>query len=106
MTVNAVHKAIKELQNSEREVNDFIWGLESKKKFTFDNIGEVELVASETGYEGGPELIWIVFRVVGDDRLFKLTGHYSSWDADDWTYGDIYEVEPQERVVVDFIAKR
>ncbi|AXG66283.1 hypothetical protein SEA_ANNADREAMY_198 [Streptomyces phage Annadreamy] len=51
----------------------------------------------EGGHEGGGDYMHVVFRI--GDQLFRKTGYYNSWDANDWD-GEIEEVEPYEVTVV------
>ena len=61
-----------------------------------EGLGEVKVVSAEGG-EGQGDHAHIVFEVEG--RFFKLDGYYASFDGFDWSYSDLYEVVPKEKVI-------
>jgi len=73
-------------------------------KVELDGLGEVTLVDSKPGFEGGGEDIWVVFHV--GNQLFKLTGWYGSWDGSNWDEGDVFEVVAEEKIVVVYNKKK
>jgi hypothetical protein len=89
-------------------IDGSVYNPETKKyedvKVELDGLGEVTLVDSKPGQEGGGEDIWIVFHV--GNQLFKLTGWYGSWDGSNWDEGDVFEVVAEEKIVVVYNKKK
>jgi hypothetical protein len=73
-------------------------------KAELPGLGEVTLVDSKPGQEGGGEDIWVVFLI--GDQLFKLTGWYGSWDGSNWEEGEVFEVVAEEKIVVVYNKKK
>jgi hypothetical protein len=73
-------------------------------KVELPEFGEVTLVDSKPGHEGGGEDIWVVFLI--GDQLFKLTGWYGSWDGSNWEEGEVFEVVAEEKIVVVYNKKK
>lgn len=53
-------------------------------------------LATSVDYEHINEDLKLVFKV--GDQLFRITGYYSSYDADQWD-NDVVEVEAREKVI-------
>lgn len=52
------------------------------------------------GGEGKGEEYWVLFQV--GDELFKVDGHYDSWDGVDWDDAKLYKVAPVEVTVIEY----
>jgi len=79
---------------------------------TFRQIGNDEKVTVNVveyfgGEEGGDHAMYIIFSVGygNEQRYFKKTGEYNSWDDSSWD-GNIYEVEAQEVTLKQWVAKK
>jgi len=86
-------------------MGDVIWDLVSTygnklESIDFPNVGTVKHVDSKVGAEGGGEDIWFVFSI-NDDKLYRITGYYTSYDGSYWE-GPVTEVTPREITVTVF----
>lgn len=80
------HGPVFTIENFFREIEDIL-------------IGDVEFsyVSSEGGREGEGDYMEVVFKA--NDKLFRVTGHYNSYDDNEWYTEDIVEVRPKEVTV-------
>jgi hypothetical protein len=94
--VDAIHTAIKSFGRKGAE--DFAGNLEYWKEAILDGFEQKAIAVDERlGKEGaGISGIYVVFRLEGDDTLLKLTGSYSSYEGEDWTFGTLYPVVPRQ----------
>lgn len=60
---------------------------------------EIEVAARGGTYHDGGS-IYVILKV--DDRLFRKTGHYSSWDSSTWD-GPLVEVKEIQKTVDDYV---
>jgi hypothetical protein len=94
--VETIHSAIKAYGRNGAE--DFADALEYQKEAALDGFEQKAIAIDERlGEEGaGISGIYVVFRLEGDDTLLKLTGSYSSYEGEDWTFGTLYPVVPRQ----------
>lgn len=100
-TFNQVAETISYLQRSYQK-DDFFYMLEAQKKAWLLDLGEVELVDMQGSYEDGPSDIWMVFRIIGEEDLYRIRGHYNSWDGDDWSSHAVERVTAYEKTITDY----
>lgn len=94
--VDAIHAAIKAYGRNGEE--DFANALEYGHEANLDGFEQKAVtVDARYGEEGaGISGIYVIFRFEGDDTLLKLTGSYSSYEGDDWTFGTLHPVVPRQ----------
>ncbi|WP_190822010.1 hypothetical protein [Saccharopolyspora pogona] len=71
-----------------------------------EGLGVVSVIETEGGGEGEGDHVHMVFRVVFDDgsvRFFRIDGYYQSYDGTEID-GDLFEVQPVERLVTFYEA--
>lgn len=71
-----------------------------------EGLGEIKIVHTVGGYEGGGDVYIRVFHFVDHDIYFKLSSHYDSWDGVDYNEGDFCEVFPVERMTTYYEKKQ
>ena len=57
--------------------------------FNIEGIGETEPVTQFRE----DEYYHSIFKIKGDDRLWRYVGDYSSWDGVEWSYAELEEVK-------------
>jgi hypothetical protein len=63
------------------------------------SLGTVEEV-EQVGGEGQGEHAHVVLKTVSTGQLFRINGHYDSYNGTDWDYAKLYEVRAVTKTVV------
>lgn len=64
------------------------------------SLGTVEEVEQVGGGEGDGEHTHVVLKTVSTGQLFRINGHYYSYDGTNWDYSRLYEVRAVTKTVV------
>jgi hypothetical protein len=64
------------------------------------SLGTVEEVEQVGGGEGDGEHTHVVLKTVATGQLFRINGHYYSYDGTNWDYAKLYEVRAVTKTVV------
>ena len=72
----------------------------SEEPFNLEGIGTIKYVT----YEQHNDDIWAIFTVDDDPQLYKLSGYYSSYDADEWYDDRIIPVKAEEKTIIIYTA--
>lgn len=70
--------------------NDFFYGWNGVRTLS---IGQVSVAEADRVNDEQ----WVVFQV--DDKLFKVTTYYTSYDSPDWDEADIFEVKAESKTI-------
>lgn len=66
---------------------------------TLEGIGTLKVV-HEWGGEGEGTSIGYVVQV--ENRYFRISGIYDSWEGTEWSWADFDEVEPYQKTITDW----
>ena len=108
-TLDELKNALENYENENFDTSDFYHSVGyAKAEATSKWDGPQEIPGIGLAYgvetfggEGQGDDIWVVFKVIGDDRLFRKRGYYASHYGTDWD-GALEEVEAFEKVVTDY----
>lgn len=64
------------------------------------SLGTVQEVEQVGGGEGDGEHTHVVLKTVATGQLFRINGHYYSFDGTNWDYAQLYEVRAVTKTVV------
>jgi hypothetical protein len=89
---------------------EFVQNIDSKIRLVYDNF-TLTCVDQVGGGEGSGEHWHSVIKaesraVLGTSRYFYIPGWYASYNGTEVEYDGLYEVEPYEKVVIDWKAKK
>jgi hypothetical protein len=92
------------------ERDEFVQNIDSKIRLVYDNF-TLTCVDQVGGGEGSGEHWHSVIKaesraVPGTSRYFYIPGWYASYNGTEIEYDGLYEVEPYEKVVIDWKAKK
>lgn len=82
---------------------EFLDAVESPSEVIFEGLGTVKHVLTEGG-EGQGDSYYGIFSI--GDQFFRMDGYYSSWDGISWDGVSLYEVEPQQVTITEYVKKK
>lgn len=92
-TVGDIQEAID--NDFESDWSEFLYLTEDDEGVLLESLG---LYAKQAD-EGGESRPWVVFQV--GNQYFRMNGTHDSWEGTEWD-GGLEEVEPYNKVVVDY----